>query len=128
MTLGRIFVAIALLASACLLAGCMDSRTTQTYRGAMGRDPQRGKKLIESYGCGSCHIVPGIYTARGLAGPPLYYFGRRTMVAGELPNTPQNLVRWIRDPQGVEPGTAMPNLGVTDDQGKDMAAYLYTLR
>ena len=94
----------------------------------MHRDPQKGEELIVSYGCGSCHIIPGIYTARGLVGPPLFHFGRRTIIAGELPNTPDNLTRWIMEPQSIEPGTAMPNLGVTEDQGKDMAAYLYTLQ
>jgi cytochrome c len=77
---------------------------------------------------GTCHTIPGIYTARGVVGPPLYFFGRRTMVAGELPNTPENLVRWLRNPPGVEPGTAMPNLGLSDQQAQDIAAYLYTLQ
>ena len=55
-------------------------------------------------------------------------FARRAYIAGQLPNDPENLVRWIQDPQGVEPGTAMPNLGVTAAVARDMAAYLYTLR
>lgn len=84
--------------------------------------------MIVAKGCGSCHTIPGIYTARGLVGPPLMFFSRRTMIAGELPNTPDNLVRWIRDPKLVEPGTAMPDLGLTDREARDVAAYLYTLR
>jgi cytochrome c len=127
-TNSRIFVTLTLLAGCCLFTGCMNTVATETYQGAMHRNPHKGKELIESYGCGACHIIPGIYTARGLVGPPLFYFGRRTIIAGELPNTPDNLVRWIRNPQSIEPGTAMPNLGVTEDQGKDMAAYLYTLQ
>ena len=95
---------------------------------ALQANPREGRHLIEAKGCGSCHTVPGIYSARGLVGPPLYFFGRRTMIAGELPNTPDNLVRWLRDPKAVEPGTAMPNLGLTQQQAQDIAAYLYTLQ
>jgi cytochrome c1 len=50
------------------------------------------------------------------------------MIAGELPNSPDNLARWIQNPKSVEPGTAMPDLGLTTDQAQDVAAYLYTLR
>jgi cytochrome c1 len=55
------------------------------------------------------------------------YFSRRTYIAGELPNKPENLVRWVTSPQSVEPHTAMPNLGLTTQQARDVAAYLYTL-
>jgi cytochrome c1 len=61
-------------------------------------------------------------------GPPLDNIGSRTMLVGRRPNTPANLMRWIRDPQGIEPGTAMPEQGVTEQDGRDIAAYLYTLR
>jgi cytochrome c1 len=93
----------------------------------MNGNPHRGRQLIVSYGCGACHVIPGIYTARGLVGPPLYFFSRRTIIAGELPNTPDNLVRWLRHPTAVEPGTAMPDLGLNQQQAQDIAAYLYTL-
>jgi cytochrome c1 len=63
-----------------------------------------------------------------MVGPPLDFFSRRTMIAGELPNTPDNLVRWIENPPSVEAGTAMPKLGLSDEQARDVAAYLYTLR
>jgi cytochrome c1 len=63
-----------------------------------------------------------------MVGPPLTMFAHRAYIAGQLPNQPENLVRWIQDPQGVEPGTAMPDLGVTPAVARDMAAYLYTLR
>jgi cytochrome c1 len=83
---------------------------------------------MQAYGCGSCHIVPGVHGARGLVGPPLIYFSERTMIAGELPNSEDNLVHWIEHPRQVEPKTAMPDLGVTDREAHDIAAYLYTLR
>jgi cytochrome c1 len=110
------------------ISGCTGGNALPPYTVAMGANPKRGKKLIESYGCGSCHTIPGIPGARGLVGPPLMWMGRRTMIAGELPNSPENLVRWIKDPKKVEPGTAMPNLGLSDQEARDVAAYLTNLR
>lgn len=119
-----------LLGSVSLLpfVACTGGRTLAPYRVAIGGDARHGKEVIQAYGCGACHVIPGIHAAQGLVGPPLFFFSRRTMIAGELPNTPDNLVRWIMNPPSVEPGTAMPNLGVTDQQARDAAAYLYTLR
>ncbi|MDQ6626940.1 MAG: c-type cytochrome [Pseudomonadota bacterium] len=94
----------------------------------VGGDARRGAALIEAYGCAGCHTVPGIRNANGNVGPPLTRFGDRTYIAGVLRNTPENLVRWIRVPQSVLPGNAMPDMGVTDAQARDIAAYLYTLR
>jgi cytochrome c2 len=91
-------------------------------------DARRGRAIIEAYGCGACHIIPGVPGANGLVGPPLIFFGARTMIAGELPNTPENLERWLQNPRAVEPGTAMPDLGLSPDQAQDITAYLYTLR
>jgi cytochrome c1 len=91
-------------------------------------DPGRGAALIQQAQCGACHEIPGIADAHGLVGPPLTEFGRRTMVAGMLPNTPDDLVRWLRDPQGVTPGNAMPDTHLTERQARDVAAYLYALR
>jgi cytochrome c1 len=54
--------------------------------------------------------------------------GNRSYIAGELPNTPTNLMRWIQHPQSVEAHTIMPEMGVTEDDSRDIAAYLYTLR
>ncbi|MEO8925456.1 MAG: c-type cytochrome [Caldimonas sp.] len=94
----------------------------------VGGNAQHGPPLIVAYGCAACHTVPGVKEARGNVGPPLTRFGDRTYIAGMLRNTPANLVRWIRDPQGVLPGNAMPNMGVTEAEARDIAAYLYTLR
>ncbi|MET8310327.1 c-type cytochrome [Micromonospora sp. NPDC005173] len=89
--------------------------------------PDRGAELIAQHGCGSCHTIPGINRADGLVGPPLTRFGARSYIAGQLPNNADNLRRWIVDPQAVEPGTAMPNLGISAIDAQDIAAYLYTL-
>ncbi|MEV4703125.1 c-type cytochrome [Actinoplanes sp. NPDC049316] len=90
-------------------------------------DPARGERLISTYGCGSCHTVPGVKGANGLVGPPLTKFGSRSYIAGELVNSGPNLRHWVMDPQAVEPGTAMPDLGVTSTDARDIAAYLFTL-
>jgi cytochrome c1 len=50
----------------------------------------------------------------------------RTIIAGRLENKPANLRRWIEHPQAVSPGTAMPDLGVTPADSRDIAAFLYT--
>lgn len=121
------FVATLALLGAATLTGCVGGQSPSTRGVAMSGSPAQGRRLIVTYGCGSCHTIPGIYTARGVVGPPLYFFGRRTMIAGELPNSPENLVRWLRDPRAVEPATAMPALGLSEQQAQDIAAYLDTL-
>ena len=116
----------ALLACGALLAilGCSLS---EPYRTVAGGDAARGARALERYGCGACHVIPGVRNADGMVGPPLNWFGRRTMIAGEVANTSDELVAWIMDPQRIEPGTAMPDLGVTATDARDMAAYLYRL-
>jgi cytochrome c1 len=93
-----------------------------------GGDAKRGTRLIQKLGCAACHTVPGVANAEGNVGPPLTRFGDRTYIAGMLSNTPANLVRWLRDPQGVVRGNAMPDMGLSEAQARDIAAYLYTLR
>lgn len=88
---------------------------------------ERGAMLLDAYGCGGCHVIPGIRLATGGAGPPLDRWAERHFIAGLLLNTPANLVRWTMDPQAIEPGTTMPNLGVTEAEARDMAAYLFRL-
>jgi cytochrome c len=107
-------------------AGCAGNRVAQAEQLTGGRASE-GRHLIYSYGCGSCHIIPGISEATGTVGPPLRGFASRDYIAGVLVNRAPNLFRWLREPQGVDPGNAMPNLGITDQQARDMAAYLYTL-
>jgi cytochrome c2 len=91
-------------------------------------DPRAGKQAIAAFGCGACHTIPGVPGAQGMVGPPLAQFALRAYIAGEVPNTERALIRWVVTPQSIEPGTAMPNLGVSQAQARDMAAYLYTLR
>jgi mono/diheme cytochrome c family protein len=116
------------IVSLLIAAGCREGRYPAGEEIVPGGRPQAGARLIASYHCGACHTIPGIRGADGLVGPPLLLFGRRTYIAGELPNTPANLIRWIEDPPAIEPRTAMPALGLSEPQARDVAAYLYTLR
>jgi cytochrome c2 len=100
---------------------------TGEFRSTLPGDPGRGAKLIVQYSCSACHTVPGIRRARGRVGPPLDFFAERTYIGGDLPNTPDTLVRWIMDAPGLIPATAMPRLGVSEADARDIAAYLYTL-
>ena len=93
-----------------------------------GGDPARGKTAITKYGCGSCHTIAGIANARGLVGPPLTGIAARMYVAGVLPNTPDNIVRWIHNPKAVDEKTLMPVLDVSDPDAVDIAAYLYSTK
>ena len=93
-----------------------------------GGDAQRGTEWIAHFGCGGCHTIPGVQGANGNVGPPLTGIGERIYIAGMLRNTPAALVRWIRAPQSVVPGNAMPDMGISEAQARDIAAYLYTLR
>ena len=91
-------------------------------------NPSRGAALIQYYGCGACHTIPGISGADALVGPPLDKMGRRVYLAGLLRNTPDNMVTWLRYPQRIVPGNAMPDMHLTEEQARDIAAYLYTLK
>ena len=93
-----------------------------------GGDPKRGEVALQTYGCGSCHAIPGVPGAVSYVGAPLDAWAERHYIAGTLLNTPDNLIDWLRDPQAIEADTAMPNLGVTEQDARDMSAYLYTLR
>lgn len=90
-------------------------------------DPAAGRELLAGYGCGACHIIPGVPGARGAVGPSLVRWSERGFIAGALPNQPGNLIRWITAPQSVEPATVMPDLGVSDEAARHIAAYLYSL-
>lgn len=104
------------------LAGCDDHYRVRTVTGG---DAQAGKRLIDQYQCGACHAIPGIPAATGRAGPPLADFGKRSYIAGSIPNTQQTLTRWLIDPPAMKPGTLMPALGLSEDDARNMAAYLY---
>ena len=106
--------------------GCQGTSFIQV--GANVGDPSRGAAVIAREGCGACHSISGIAGANGRVGPPLDNVGARTIIAGLLPNTPPNMITWLRAPQSVVPGNAMPDMGLSNKDAHDIAAYLYTLR
>lgn len=125
----RAIAAVVLIAGlAAGLSGCLGGKAHPGYRVATGGSPQRGEQVIVHYECGKCHTIPGIHDAHGVFGPPLNFMGSRTIVAGNFPNVPDNLVHWIQSPTSMKPKTAMPDLGLSEQQARDAAAYLETLR
>src|SRR3954469_2901694 len=98
-------VTVALSAAVALAACSSAAKETTGPRVIRGASVDLGKKLIVRYGCGTCHEIPGVDGAKGLVAAPLTHFGRRGTIAGRLANTPDNLIRWVEDPQDVEPGT-----------------------
>jgi cytochrome c2 len=114
---------IAILGLAALIAA---SHRALAADGA-GNAP-RGAKLIASTGCGACHSIRGIENAHGLVGPPLDNIGARTIIAGLLPNTPENMERWLEAPQRIVPGNAMPDMGLSQGDAADITAYLEALK
>lgn len=101
-----------------LLSGCGAGPDTEV---------ERGKRLLAQYQCGSCHTIPEVPGSRGRAGPPLARFGLRSYIAGEIPNRPETLARWIEEPAALVPGTLMPDMGASQADARDMAAYLSAL-
>jgi cytochrome c2 len=95
---------------------------------ATGGDAATGKRLVTQYQCGACHAIPEVPGAGGDAGPPLAQFGRLSYIANGIPNQPAQLTAWLIDPPAMKPGTAMPALGLTEQEARHMAAFLYTLK
>jgi mono/diheme cytochrome c family protein len=89
--------------------------------------PARAIPLLIANGCAGCHHITGVPGARGKTGPPLTGISERQYVAGVLANTPANLIRWIRYARAINPQTAMPSTNVSEQDARDMAAYLYSL-
>lgn len=93
----------------------------------LGADPQRGRIALAQHACVACHIIPGVTGSQVHVGPPLAGLSKRKFIAGKLPTSPENLVRWIRDPHAIAPNSAMPDLQVGERDARDMAAYLLTM-
>lgn len=113
-----------ILLAALALAGCGDPRMLAVPGVGIGY-AAAGHQAFHQHGCTSCHVIPGVVGADTHVGPPLTDIARRKYLAGVLPNTPANLVRWLREPQALAPGSAMPDLGVGRQAALDMATYLY---
>jgi cytochrome c2 len=119
------------LLAAAPLAACNSNAdlnpTAGTKAGEIG-DIAAGKTAIERVGCGACHVIPGITAAVGMVGPPLDHIGNRQYLAGMLHNTPESMITWLRFPQHIVPGNAMPDMGLSEIEARNITAYLETLK
>ena len=130
----RVFVifAVAIIlcgaAAAAYRNAAIARRSTVEAEALTGGGVEAGRAAVKTYGCDVCHTIAGVIDARGLVGPPLTQIANRIYIGGVLINTPDNLIEWIQNPPGVDPRTAMPNLGVDETAARNIAAYLYTLK
>lgn len=103
----------------------MPSAAQDEPRQVPGADPAQGRNLIAAHGCGACHVIPGLASARGRVGPDLSGFARRAYIAGLAPNQPEALTAFLENPVALSPQTAMPASGLSAEEARDIAAYLY---
>jgi cytochrome c len=113
------------IAAAVAALGLMPSERSKVAVALTGGDATRALPLLRRYGCGGCHTVPDVPGADGVVGPPLADFRQRVFIAGVLPNNAGNLVNWIVAPSAIHRGTAMPETGISVEEARDVAAYLY---
>lgn len=111
-----------------ILLGCSGRPLRTESQIVTGGNPQAGWQAVQDYGCHACHTIPGIPAPRAQVGPALDEWAARSYIAGSLNNTSDNLIEWIRFPQSFSPGSAMPDLEVTEQDARDISAYLFELR
>src|SRR5688572_25162915 len=109
------------------LPACSEPPEQSSRLAIAGGEPDQGHALIQAYGCGTCHTIEDVRGARGKVGPRLENYAQQHLLAGFLPNTPQNLIGWLMDPVALKPTTGMPSQGVTEAEARHIAAYLYSL-
>lgn len=128
--LGVLFAAAVLTAMAA--GGIMFAQSRKRTRimadQVSGGSSRAGREAMAAYGCGSCHVIPGIAGATGRVGPDLGNVAVRATIAGKFPNDPAIMAHWLRHPQAMIPGSNMPEQGVNERDARDMTAYLYTLK
>ena len=120
--------ALAAPVSYVVLRGHAQAETRATAEALTRGSVAAGRVAFARYGCGSCHAITGVPGASGAVGPALDGVAVRTIIAGKLSNAPENMVRWLRNPQAVVPGNAMPDQDLNEQEARDLAAYLYTLQ
>lgn len=128
-TLAGFAVLAVLIAGGGFVANQLDARHRLNARVNVltGGDPAKGREELARLPCGGCHEIPGVHGAQGRVGPPLTHFAGRAFIGGRASNTPGNLVQWIQDPHAIDPQSAMPPMNVSEQEARDVAAYLYTL-
>jgi mono/diheme cytochrome c family protein len=123
----RMRLALVSVVLAALVSACGSREPAPAAAPPLG-DPAKGKAAIVDQSCGVCHQIPGIEGAEGTVGQPLGGLASRPRLAGDLPNTPENVVRWIRSPQQIKPGSDMPDMDIEEPVARDIAAYLLSLK
>lgn len=111
-----------LIACALLACACKEPGGPRYLTG--GADAERGLVLIEETACGACHEIPGVSWPKGRTGPSLVGFDDIGLIAGALPNTPENLALFVRNAPEAKPGSTMPAMPLSADEARDVAAYL----
>ena len=114
--------------SLALLSACGPSKADRHWaENVTGGKVARGKIALQHYGCIACHTIDGM-ESQALVGPPLTHMASRSYLAGNLTNDAPNMIRWIQKPREIHKDTAMPDVGVTDSDARDIASYLYSYR
>jgi cytochrome c2 len=123
-------IAVASLLLLVCAAGCRSAQEQALAEAKLrvGGDPARGVTLMQHFGCGGCHRIPGVAGAAGRSAPSLGYLPQEAYITGNLPNTPENVMRWIRSPRSIQPQTHMPELGISVAEARDITTYLWSLR
>lgn len=119
----RAAVAVGVLLAIPACGGSPEPPAAVTDRG----DAERGRELVLERGCAACHSIPEVWGHDAFVGPPLEAWSRRSFIAGRLPNNAANVRRWLEDPQAIRPGSAMPDVPLTDGEVDDIVAFLFTL-
>jgi cytochrome c oxidase subunit 2 len=89
----------------------------------------KGLELLRTATCINCHAINGLPGANVRVAPDLTHIAsRRQLASGMIDNTPENMRRWIANPQLIKPGALMPNFNLTNEQVDQLAGYLSTLR
>lgn len=120
-------IVIVLVGTGLITAWTTQDRIGEPVVEIAGADPQLGRDAIRDFGCISCHSIPGVTGADAHVGPPLDNFAERRYIAGRVPNDADTLILFLIDPKYVDPESAMPVTGVTEEEARHIASYLYTL-
>lgn len=119
-----------ILLTLCLaLPACSWFRNFDFEHGARltGGNPELGRTKLAQHSCISCHIIPGVPKADGISAPSLAHWCWHRKLLDTYPNTPENLEKWLENPSHLKPGTSMPDMNVSPQDSRDMAAYLYSI-
>jgi len=129
-SVGAVYALLALASLAGISSCSLESEEHRIEKAAAASigSERRGRELADRFGCGACHVIPGVQRAEGRIGPPLNGIAKRIYVAGALPNIPPNMIAWLQHPQRINPATAMPDVGLSETEARDVAAFLYTLK